>query len=254
MSATEPYAVLNIADIEPIPAAGILWKPLRRPLGIDAFGINAYTAVAAGDHVIESHTESTLGHQEVYVVIAGHATFTVDGAEIDAPSGSVVFVRDHSLRRGAVAVAAGTTILAIGGAPGTHSPSAWEWYFAAEQYRASRDYDAALALLADGLERFPDNSGMIYSIACWEAMAGNTDAAITALNRAFELNPDNVGWAKSDSRPGCDPRPARLTDLGSSNHPATGGRCSTAGACRWAAGGPLQDPREAWQQAWCPDE
>ncbi len=199
MSANEPYAVLNIAEIEPIPAAGILWKPLRRPLGIDAFGINAYTAVAPGDHVIERHTEGDLRHQEVYIVIAGHATFTIDGVEIDAPNGSVVFLRDHSLQREAVAVEAGTTVLAVGGAPGTHSPSAWEWYFAAEQYRASGDYDAALALLADGLEHFPDNPAMIYSIACWEAMAGKTDAAIEALTKAIELNPRNADWAKNDA-------------------------------------------------------
>jgi tetratricopeptide (TPR) repeat protein len=199
MSVDEPYSVLNVAEIEPIPAAGILWKPLRRPLGVDAFGINAYTALAAGDHVIERHTEATLGHQEVYVVIAGHARFTIDGAEIDAPNGTVVFIREPSLRREAVAVAAGTTVLAIGGAPGTHSPSRWEWYFAAEQYRASRDYDAALELLADGLERFPDDPAMLYSIACWEAMAGNTDVAIAALTRAFELNPDSVGWANGDT-------------------------------------------------------
>ncbi len=198
MSAGEPFTVLNVAEIEPIPAAGILWKPLRRPLGIDAFGINAYTAVAAGDHVIERHTEATLGHQEVYVVIAGHATFTIDGADIDAPNGSVVFIRDPLLRREAVAVAPGTTVLAIGGVPGTHSPSSWEWTFGAEQYRESRNYEAALELLADGLERFPHDSGMTYAIACWEAMAGNTDAAITALTRAFELNPESVEWARND--------------------------------------------------------
>ena len=186
---------------------------MRRPLGIDAFGINAYTAVAAGDHVIERHTEATLGHQEVYVVIAGHATFTVDGADIDAPNGSVVFIRDPLLQREAVAVAAGTTVLAIGGVPGTHSPSAWEWYFGAEQYRESRNYEAALELLTDGLERFPDNPAMIYSIACWEAMAGNTDAAIASLTTAFELNPDNVGWATERHRPRCDPRPSGVAGL-----------------------------------------
>ena len=33
--------------------------------------MNAYTADAAGDEVVESHTEQTLGHQEVYVVLSG---------------------------------------------------------------------------------------------------------------------------------------------------------------------------------------
>lgn len=83
----EPYSVLKISEIEPIPVAGVLWKPLRRALGIDAFGINAYSAASAGEHVVEEHTEETLGHQEAYVVIAGHATFALDGVELDAIRG-----------------------------------------------------------------------------------------------------------------------------------------------------------------------
>jgi tetratricopeptide (TPR) repeat protein len=195
----EPYSVLNLSEIEPIPAAGVLWKPLRRTLGIDAFGINAYSAAAAGEHVVEEHTEETLGHQEAYVVVAGHATFTLDGVDLDAPNGTVVFIRDPSIRRHAVAVVPETTVLAIGGVPGVHAPSAWEWYFAAEQYRSSGDHGAALELLADGLERFPDNPSILYSIACWEAMAGNTDAAITALTSAFDLDPRSRDWAKGDA-------------------------------------------------------
>ena len=66
---TEPYSVLDLDEIEPIAVAGVHWKPLRRTLGIDAFGINAYTAVEAGEHVVENHTEEALGHQEVYVVV-----------------------------------------------------------------------------------------------------------------------------------------------------------------------------------------
>jgi tetratricopeptide (TPR) repeat protein len=195
----EPYSLLKIPEILPIAVAGVLWKPLRRTLGIDAFGINAYSAIAAGDHVVEEHTEETLGHQEAYVVIAGHATFTLDGVDLDAPNGTIVFVRDPSVRRHAVAVVPGTTLLAIGGAPGTHTPSAWEWYFEAERYRESGDYGAALELLTAGRELFPDNAGMLYATACWETMAGNTDDAITALKLAFELEPRSVEWAKDDA-------------------------------------------------------
>lgn len=199
MEEREPFSVLNLSEIDPIPVAGILWKPLRQPLDVDAFGINAYSAVAVGDHVIETHTEETHGHQEVYVVIAGHAMFTIDEAELDAPNGTVVFIRDPSVKRGAVAVDPATTVLAIGGVPGTHTPSSWEWYFGAEKHRASGNYAAALDLLADGLERFPGDPSMLYSVACWEAMAGNTDAAIAALTSAFELDPESRGWAKNDT-------------------------------------------------------
>ena len=46
--------------------------PVRRTFGITAFGINAYTA-KTGEHVVEEHDESRLGHEEVYAVIAGRA-------------------------------------------------------------------------------------------------------------------------------------------------------------------------------------
>jgi hypothetical protein len=195
----EPYSVVRIQEIEPISVAGVRWRPLRRPLGIDAFGINAYSATAAGDLVVEEHTEDSLGHQEVYVVIAGHATFTLSGVEVDAPHGTVVFVRDPSVRRHAVAVEAGTTVLAVGGVPGVHTPSSWEWTFGAEQYRERGDHAAALELLAEGRERFPDDPGMLYATACWESLAGNAGAAIAALTAAFEIEPKCRRWAAGDA-------------------------------------------------------
>jgi tetratricopeptide (TPR) repeat protein len=195
----EPFSVLNLDEIEPISVAGVHWKPLRRTLGIDAFGINAYTALEPGEHVVEEHTEESLGHQEVYVVVAGHATFALDGAEVDAPQGTVVFLREPSVRRAAVAREAGTTVLAIGGVPGVHSPSAWEWYFEAERYRESGDHPAALELLSDARERFPENAGVLYSTACWEALAGDTEAALARLNAAIELDPKVAKWAEGDT-------------------------------------------------------
>jgi len=40
---------------------------------------------------------------------------------------------------------------------------------------------------------------MLYATACWESLAGNTDAAIAALTSAFELEPKSLGWAKDDA-------------------------------------------------------
>jgi len=194
----DPYSVLRLDEVEPISVAGVNWKPVRRTLGIDAFGINAYTG-ESGEHVVEEHTEESLGHQEAYFVISGRATFTLDGDEVDAPQCSIVFIRDPSVRRHAVAVDDGTTVLAIGGVPGVHSPSAWEWYFEAERFRESGDHAAALGLLEEAQDRFPDNAGVLYSAACWEALAGNTEAAIARLQAAIELDPRAEKWADGDA-------------------------------------------------------
>ena len=51
--------VLSIFDEASVPVAGgkLEWVPLRRRLGIRAFGTNAYRAARAGDCVIEEHVE-----------------------------------------------------------------------------------------------------------------------------------------------------------------------------------------------------
>ena len=39
---------LRIDDVEGLPVLGtLMWKPIRKPLGVTAFGINAYTAANA---------------------------------------------------------------------------------------------------------------------------------------------------------------------------------------------------------------
>ncbi len=76
MEPPAPYGVMRLDEIEAIPVAGVRWKPVRRTLGIEAFGINAYTG-DAGEHVVEEHDEQgggAGGHEEVYAVITrpGH--------------------------------------------------------------------------------------------------------------------------------------------------------------------------------------
>jgi hypothetical protein len=108
------------------------WKPLRHHLGIGAFGVNAWAAIAPGDVVIERHDEApeipgAHGHEELYVVVRGQARFTVGERTIDAPRGALVFVGDPEATREAVAIAPDTVVLAVGAARGeAFSPSAWE--------------------------------------------------------------------------------------------------------------------------------
>jgi hypothetical protein len=62
--------------------------------------------------------------------MSGHAIFTVDGDELDAPAGTLVFVRP-ALIRSARATADGTAMLVVGGRPGLpFEVSRWEraWF------------------------------------------------------------------------------------------------------------------------------
>ena len=158
---SDRWESLRIDELPPIKVAGELrWKPIRRTLGIEAFGMNAYTAEKAGDDVVERHSEERLLHEEVYVVLAGRATFELDGEKLDAPAGTIVFLRDPTVRRYASAAEPGTTVLAVGGKPGeAYTPSAWEWYFEAERFRDPLDPEAALRLMDEANESSRITSG-----------------------------------------------------------------------------------------------
>jgi mannose-6-phosphate isomerase-like protein (cupin superfamily) len=192
---------VQLDEIEPIPVVGgrLLWLPVRRTLDVGAFGINAYVAPNAGDDVVEEHTESTLQHEEVYVVLSGHAIFTLDDEILDAPAGTIVFVRDPLVKRHAHAHEPGTQVLAVGG-PRTeaYEPSPWEDVFAAEPARAAGDYEAYAAALASALERRPDHPATLYNLACAEALAGRAGDAIAHLRRALELRPELAETAQED--------------------------------------------------------
>jgi len=162
---------------------------VRRAFGITGFGVNAYTAAEVGQDVVEEHTEESLGHEELYVVLAGRATFQLDGEELDARTGTLVFLADPSVRRGAKAAEPGTTVLAVGGEPGRHDVSAWEWYFAAYAYSGDGEHDQAIAELQAGLEQRPGHPRLLYHLACVEARAGRREPALEHLNLAVMSDP-----------------------------------------------------------------
>jgi hypothetical protein len=193
---------IHIAEIEPIRVAGSLsWRPVRKTLGIRAFGINAYTA-DAGQDAVETHDELGSGaghHEEVYVVVSGRATFTVNGAEHDAPVGTILFLDDPTEKRGAVAVEDGTTVLAIGGEPGAaFRPSAWEYVFSAIPAIKAGQWEDAKAQMREGLEQHPGNGSLLYDLACVEAQEGAHDAAVEHLTAAIEVWPDFRALAAKD--------------------------------------------------------
>jgi len=167
-------------QIGDIPRAGDRWIPIRKHFDIGAFGINAWAGDDEGGDIISEHEEGDEGHEELYLVVSGHATFTLDGEEVDAPTGTLVYV-EPSTKRKAVAAEAGTTVVAVGAKRGeTYEVSSWE--VNAEMYPLyeAGDYAGAAALLREALERGP-NPGIYYNIACMEALQGHSDAAFEAL-------------------------------------------------------------------------
>lgn len=198
-----PYVAVHLADIETVPSQGAQWKPVRRTLGVSAFGINAFTADAEGDELIEEHDETGAQaghHQEVYFVATGRALFTVDGAEIDAPAGTFVFVPNQESRRGAHASAANTTVIVVGAPAGeAFTPSAWEFSFAAEPAARSGDFERALGVMREGLDLHPDGAALLYNLACYETLAGHHDEAVSHLVAALAADPAVAEWARSDA-------------------------------------------------------
>jgi len=175
------------------------WSPIRLRLGVQAFGINAWTAHEPGATIISEHDELPSGHEELYLVVEGRATFTVGGEEIDAPVGGIVFVRDPAVKRGAVAAEPGTTVLAVGGKPGeAYRPRSWETNVDVLPLFESGRHEEAKRVLIDALDRYDDRGTILYNLACAEAQLGEADAALDHLAAAVQERPDLAKGARDD--------------------------------------------------------
>src|SRR6266536_5717362 len=184
----EGYEVAHIDELEELPINNgeFVWRPVRRRFGITAFGTNAYTG-DAGQRVIEEHAEPD-NHQEMYVVLRGRATFTLDEDEVDAPAGTIVFARPGT-KRGAIAAEDATAVLAVGAKPGVvFEPSLWEDVFAAFSYAEQGQLEEGRVLVQQAIDRSPDAWQGYYNSACIEARFGDKDKAIAQLTRSVELD------------------------------------------------------------------
>jgi tetratricopeptide (TPR) repeat protein len=211
------FEVARLDELEALPVLDgeLTWRPVRRRFDIRSFGANAYTAARAGDLVVEEHSEGQNGHEEVYAVISGRATFTLDGDEVDAPAGTLVHLPDPTVRRKAVAAEPGTTVFAMGARPGVaFEPSGWEAAFAAYAYRELGDPERGWAVLREAVEREPDAWQGHYHLACFAALDGDLETALTHLGRAVELDAEAGRRAAEDDDFASvreDPEFARLT-------------------------------------------
>jgi len=190
-------AHIDELDVMPVNGGEFVWRPVRRRFGISAFGSNAYSAEKAGQRVIEEHREGD-GHEEMYVVLRGRATFQLDDEELDAAPGTLIFVRPGT-KRGAIAAEDDTFILAVGAKPGVvFEPSLWEDVFAAYIYAEQGDIDQGRRLVDSAIKRSPDAWQGHYNAACIEARFGDADTAVAHLKRSAELDAEATKKAARD--------------------------------------------------------
>jgi quercetin dioxygenase-like cupin family protein len=195
------YEILSLDDLERVPyrGSGELLRPLRKRLGVRAFGVNVWSADAAGDKLVPAHEEES-GHEELYVVVRGAARFTVGEETFDAPAGTLVHVLPQTFRT-ATAADAGTMVLAAGGKEGeAFEPGGWEDVHLAFAQLDAGDVAGGRATMQAAVSDGEHAWGGHYNLACYEAVAGDADAAFAELQTALELNREQVmKWLPNDS-------------------------------------------------------
>jgi tetratricopeptide (TPR) repeat protein len=194
------YAVAHLDDIDETNDGRCPWRPVRHHFGITSFGVNAWTARAAGDRIINEHDESDPdGNEELYLVFRGRAVFELDGDRVDARAGTFVFA-PPGVKRTAVAEEPGTTILALGGTPGAaYEASGWELWAPLRALYQAGEYAEAADRGRELAEAHPEYSALFYNLACCESLAGRTTDAIEHLRRSIEMSGRVRAFAKDDS-------------------------------------------------------
>ena len=195
------YEIFSLDDLQRVPyrGSGETLRPLRGQTGFRPFGVNAWSAEKAGDKLIPPHEEDS-GHEELYVVVRGSAQFTVGEETIEAPAGTLVHLESGTFRK-AVAGEPDTMILVAGAKEGeAFQPGGWENVHIAFAHLDAGDAAAGRAVLESTETPEEYRWGKHYNLACYEAIAGDTDAAFTHLRAAVELNRDQVmNWLPHDT-------------------------------------------------------
>ena len=107
------YTLLHEGDASIESFRGVFMK-MRRALGTTAFGLNELRLPPGAEGV--EHDETTTGHEEVYVVLSGGGTFTIDGEDVSVTEGDYLRVDPPSTRR-VVAGPEGLRFIVIGAKP-----------------------------------------------------------------------------------------------------------------------------------------
>jgi mannose-6-phosphate isomerase-like protein (cupin superfamily) len=195
------YSVTRLDEIEEVSDGRAPWRPVRHHLGIQSFGVNAWTGKEAGDRIINEHDEAEEHDRqdELYLVHSGRARFEFDGEQSDAPAGTFVFVRP-GVKRTAFAEEPGTTIVAIGAVAGKpYEASGWEVWLPLHHLYQEGKYDEAADRGRELVEGHPEYAGPLYNLACVESLAGRKDDAVKHLRMSIERSEQFRSMAAEDS-------------------------------------------------------
>jgi hypothetical protein len=164
--------------------------PVRRALGLTAFGANCWTA-EVGRQIVPRHDEDS-GNEELYAVIRGRARFIVDDETFDAPAGTLVHVLSGETRQ-AFAEEPDTLVLAVGGTIGEPF-TVYDWEATVIAYADARrgNPEGGKALMRDRVEQHPDAWWTSYNVGCFEALFGDPEEAFVWLLKAREMAPGDV--------------------------------------------------------------
>ena len=147
------------------------------------------------------------------MVMTGRALFEVGDERLDMPAGTMLVVEPGTVRS-ATAGEPGTTVLVVGGRPGDGLPvSPFEYWYAAVPAQEAGDYDGAFEIAAEGLKDWPDHGTLHYALACYRALSGRHDEALSHLRGRVRARSAHARLGGRRFRSGRASRPPGLSGV-----------------------------------------
>lgn len=192
------YAMAQLDEIETLADWQYDYRPVRHHLGISSFGATAWVAGAAGDPIINEYDEGSEPGEELFIVVSGRADFLIDGEQVEARAGTLIFTAQGT-QRTAVASEPATTILVIDGTPDrAYDATGWEVWAPLRPLYDNGEHDRLQARLAETIAANPQYPMLIYNLACSESLSGRTADAIDHLRRAVDASEKFRADARED--------------------------------------------------------